>query len=499
MGQAQTRMEKAKDEGGKNTVTVSVVISTYNRPDSLKRAIDSVLKQTYQDFEIIVVHDEKPSLDDKPEDTYIVPIEGGRAKHVYIPHFGNDTRPKNKGILESKGKYIAFLDDDNQYRPDYLQVLVKELDNNPQLDVAYGDRFVYQDGKPMGPGVFHDYKPGLLMERNYIDTSDVLVRKEALLSVGGFDERYDKYIDWNLWLRMEKARKTFKRVPLVITDYNLSSDSKSVKKLTKAERDFQQKTGQFRNIPDWSPVDLEIELPYLGEVRKPRVAIFSLTYDRLEYTKACFESLYKTAGYEFDHYVVDNGSTDGTKEWIFDQSEWGDTIYNEKNRGISAASNQAIESIMNGEGVKYDIIGKVDNDCFFLTEGWLAKIVDIWKVNHRIALSPYVQGLKGNPGGAQRLDYGVVKGEYLGLTRHLGGICHFVDASAYRDFRWDEQGFLHGVQDVEFSQYLLLKGFQMGYLENYFVEHYKGTDGQHKDYPEYFERRKAEKTTRYQP
>lgn len=138
---------------------------------------------------------------------------------------------------------------------------------------------------------------------------------------------------------------------------------------------------------------------------------------------------------------------------------------------------------------------KVDNDCLFLTHEWLEKMVELWGANRRMALSPYVQGLRDNPGGAPRIGYGELCGELIGITRHLGGISHFVGADAYDLFRWDETQPLHGIQDLEFSNFLLKNGWQMGYLENYFVEHIDGTDGQAKRYPEYFERRKQEKVT----
>jgi hypothetical protein len=126
-------------------------------------------------------------------------------------------------------------------------------------------------------------------------------------------------------------------------------------------------------------------------------------------------------------------------------------------------------------------------------------MIDIWKSNRIMALSCYVQGLVDNPGGAPRIGYGTLKGELVGISKHLGGICHFVDAQGYDDFTWDEESFYHGVQDMEFSQHLLFKGYSMGYLENYFVSHGpKGTGEQKKDYKEYFERRIKEKQTRYE-
>lgn len=456
---------------------VSVIISTYQRPDKLKKAIESVLNQTYKDYEIIVAVDGSEEIHTP-----------NGVKVIHIPHFGNDTKPKNAGLSIATGEYIAFLDDDNEFRPDHLQALVNVLDNNPDIALAYGDRWIVDETNELKPqiGVYSEFSPSILLKRNYIDTSDALVRKNALDYVGGFDERYKKYIDWNLWVRLAKAGYKFQRVPIVLTDYHLHKQMKSVTVSTDKER------VEGGHVPEWDAYDCEIRL----NAPKPKVAIFSLTYDRLDYTKKCFESLHKTAGYDFDHFVVDNGSTDGTVEWLESEYLPKELILNEENKGISIASNQAIE-VIKREG-NYDIIVKVDNDCLFLTSNWLKKMVEIWESNHMIALSCYVQGLKDSPGGAPRIGHGMIKGELVGMTKHLGGICHFVSARAYDNWKWDEHSFLHGLQDLEFSQYLLINGYQMGYLENYFCEHVEGTAGQHKAYPEYFERRKKEKTTRYE-
>lgn len=474
---------------------VSVIISTYNRPESLKKAIESVLNQTFQDFEIIVVNDGGQNTA-----RLINNFNDNRVKYIIrTDNFGNDTKPKNTGILESKGEYISFLDDDNTFRPDHLQLLVNELENNPDIDIVYGDRWLTDKTGKVKPqvGKYSDYQPGKLMIENYIDTSDVLVRREALFYAGGFDEEQKKYIDWNLWVRMEKAGFRFKRVPIIITDYTLDSDSKSLTKFTKKEEAFMKANpGKFAIIPDFDPIDCEIRLPYLGEVPKPKVAIFTLTYDRLELTKKSFESLHKTAGYDFDHYVIDNGSKDGTVEWLHKQAKEkkiSAVINYPENKGISIASNQAINIIQDGN---YDIIVKVDNDAEFIADGWLSKMVDIWKSNHQIIMSCYVEGLKDNPGGAPRYHRGQVKGELIGMANHLGGVCVFADARAYKNFRWDENDYLHSAQDLAFSQYVTTNGYAMAYLENYSLRHV--TSEMEEKYPEYFERRKKEKRTKYE-
>lgn len=477
---------------------ISVITSTFKRPEKLKRAIQSVIDQTYENWELIVVSDGG----DKETKYAVNGFNDKRIKYLECRHFGNHSRPKNVGIKASKGDYICFCDDDNQFRPDHINVLLKGIQRE-RTDVVYGDRWIIDETGEHKPqiGVFSEYDPNMLFMSNFIDTSDVMIKREVLFEIGGCDERYKKFCDWNLWIRMTKAGKTFKRVPLVITDYYLSKDSMSRKKLDAGEN----------NAPAWSPQDVEIELPFLGTIPKePRVAIYTITYDRLEYTKKCFESLEKTADYPCDHYIVDNNSSDGTQEWLENYcNQQPGNIYlikNKDNKGISGASNQAIDKMIectgpegNGDGM-YDIIIKVDNDCIFQTKGWLSKMVELWRSNHRLALSCYINGLRDNPGGAHRFAYGTLKGELVGMTRHLGGICHFVSSDAYKDFRWPEKDdTLHGFQDLYFSNYLLAHGYQMGYLENFYASHGpKGTVAQEKDFKEYFERRKKEKTMKYE-
>ena len=456
---------------------ISCIITTHaKRAQLCKRAIESVLKQSYPDFEIIVVDD--ASTDNTEE--VVKGISDPRIKYFKRKRSrGLQAICKNKGIRESKGEYIAFLDSDNTYRPDHLKALLVQFDKDPKLDVVYGDRWVIQ-GKESGIGIYSYFSLGRLLERNYIDTSDALIKREAIFKIGGWDERYKRFADWNLFLRLAKAGYNFKRVPQIITDYYLTKDSISHDPVTSM----------------WNPFDLEIYQPYLSEIPYTKVAVFTITYDRLGYTKKSFDSLKKTAGYSFDHFVIDNGSKDGTPEWLTKKFDKNYLILNKDNKGISIASNQALDLIKRSGS--YDIIVKFDNDCMCLTPNWLAKMVEIYKSNHLLALSPYVQGLKDMPGGAPRIGYGRMRGEFLGMTQHLGGICHFVASKAYDNWRWPEQEQLHGMQDLEFSQYLIKIGYQTAYLENFFVSHGPlGTELQQKDYPDYFERRKAEKVKHY--
>jgi glycosyltransferase involved in cell wall biosynthesis len=341
---------------------ISVVITTKNRKNKCKEAIKSVLDQTYKDVELIVIDDASNDGTDKMVKT----IKDKRLKYIKRPKSqGNQAFPKNEGTLASKGKYVAYLDSDNIYRPEHLQTLLNAIKG---YDVVYGDRMVHYPDGTTQIGKYGEYDPSRLLVENYIDTSDFLITREALFSIGGWDEKYKRFLDWNLIVRLAKMGKRFKRVPVIITDYYIGEDSMS---LTTVENKDNP------NQPLWDPYDCEIVLPYLGEVKPPKVVIFTLTMNRLKYTKESFATLKKTAGYPYTHVIVDNGSTDGTKKWI--EKNFDNYILNESNQGISIASNQALELI--SESLEADIIVKFDNDAYCLTDNWLLKMVDIWRSN----------------------------------------------------------------------------------------------------------------------
>jgi len=224
--------------------------------------------------------------------------------------------------------------------------------------------------------------------------------------------------------------------------------------------------------------------------QESKVAIFTLTKDRLEYTQRMLRSLERFTHIPYDHFVIDNGSTDGTVEFL--KSRPGrivDTIFNQENKGLSIGWNQALDMI----GDDYDFIIKIDNDCEILTDDWLEPILEIMKAfDNKIVMSPYVEGLREHKGGVPRYARKIINGHRIGLTKHLGGIALVAPAEAYGGFRFDEKLPLKGNQDVTFSASINRLGYLLGYVEDLRVVHMDTTDGQHKKYPNYFKHREVE-------
>ena len=195
---------------------ISVVISTYNQP-LLQRAIDSVLAQTFKEFEIIIVDDHSktpPQINLPKGEDRVVPIR--------LPYnTGYMVRPKNIGIMCARGKYIAYLDDDNVFLPNHLEVLYETI-TKTQADVVYGDR-VYKSTIPnekrfMGK-MSSDYDLNKLNQGNYIDTSDIMHTIQAINDIGYWDIFWERKADWLLMLRFGKAGMKIIHVPEIITEY----------------------------------------------------------------------------------------------------------------------------------------------------------------------------------------------------------------------------------------------------------------------------------------
>jgi len=185
---------------------VSVIIPTHNRAEFLYSAITSVLDQTYQDVEIIVV-------DDASEDNtrrVIDHFHDNRIKYFCHEKNKGEAGARNTGILNSKGEFIAFLDDDDEWLPEKLSLQVSLLDNNPKkFGLVYTGYFVIDKNSknilsqrvPSKKGDVYNY----IILKNIIGApSTVLLRRECIEEVGLFDENIAYGLDHDMWIRISK-------------------------------------------------------------------------------------------------------------------------------------------------------------------------------------------------------------------------------------------------------------------------------------------------------
>jgi len=184
---------------------VSVIIPTYNRADVIGGAIQSVLDQTYADWELIIVDD---GSRDNTQDI-VASYNDPRIRYIYRDNTGTPGA-RNTGIQASTGEYVAFLDSDDMFLPDKLQLQVAAMDRKLNLGlVASGWTEVDAQRKRRRTLCPWRLKLGLTLADWLYDclliVPAVLVRRNWLLRVGLFDAQLRYVEDWDLWLRLAYA------------------------------------------------------------------------------------------------------------------------------------------------------------------------------------------------------------------------------------------------------------------------------------------------------
>ena len=176
---------------------VSVVLPVRDRSGPLRRAVESVQAQTLRDWELIVVDD--GSTDDTPQVLAGVCAQEPRVR-VIRQDCGGVSRARNRGIAAAHGELLAFLDSDNTWRPDFLDLAVRAM-RRDRLDVAYA-ALELRGGDGRREYRAFDGGPEHLLLGNHIDLNVLLARTELVRAVGGFAEDLRRAVDYDLVLRL---------------------------------------------------------------------------------------------------------------------------------------------------------------------------------------------------------------------------------------------------------------------------------------------------------
>ena len=233
---------------------VSCIITTYRRPIKvLKRALDSVINQTYTDTEIILVND-------APEDIALVKeisalINSYEKNITYIlpqSHLGA-CQARNMGVEKAAGEYIAFLDDDDEWLPQKLEKQMECMEKENVALVYSSHYFVTAKGKkrkieePLAREGVNSQEFEYLLRVNFIgSTSSPLLKKHALKAVGGFDKNLQSSQDHDLWLRIVREyRIYYLREPLVTLYYSRDAISGNKKRVLQGYEHLLEKYASF--------------------------------------------------------------------------------------------------------------------------------------------------------------------------------------------------------------------------------------------------------------
>jgi len=205
---------------------ISVIIPVYNGELKIRETIESILKQTFKNLEIIVIND---GFTDSTLEI-VQSIYDSRLQIFSYFNAGLSTS-RNRGVSHSKGQFISFIDADDLWTVDKLEAQYKALQDNKKAAVAYSwTDYIDAEGEFLKAGRHMTVTGSVyskLLQWNFLENgSNPLILKEALNEVGGFDESLAAAEDWDMWLRLS-ARYEFVCVDRAQILYRISTNSMS--------------------------------------------------------------------------------------------------------------------------------------------------------------------------------------------------------------------------------------------------------------------------------
>jgi glycosyltransferase involved in cell wall biosynthesis len=216
--------------GSSGPVMVSVVIPAFRAAGYIGAALESVFAQTLPPFEVIVVNDGSPDVMELRK--ALEPYED-RVRYVERRN-GGPSAARNTGLNHALAPWVAFLDADDAWHPDFLEMKTRYISEHPGIDLVYSDARIFGDSDLAGTTVMSRHPSAgdvsvarLLLADCTVITSAVVARRGALLRAGGFDERLTRAEDLDLWIRLLRTGGRIGYQKLVLVERHMRDDSLS--------------------------------------------------------------------------------------------------------------------------------------------------------------------------------------------------------------------------------------------------------------------------------
>ena len=283
---------------------ISIVIPLYNKESQIANTLLSVLAQTYQDFEVVIV-------DDGSTDGSVAEVQKIQDQRIRIISQKNAgvSAARNRGIAEAKGEYIAFLDADDEWKPDYLAAQAALIEKYPDYKV-FATNYEFRNASGLvrptilkgleinDSGILGNYFEVSAISHPPLWTSAVMVEKKAIESVGGFPEGIRSGEDLITWARLACNYKiAYDKRPMAIYCYDESMLDDDQKSRVPEREDY---VGcNLRKLMEEHP-----EMPglkkYIGQWHKIR----SRSYLTLGYRRQAFGECLKSLRYGFNSKIL---------------------------------------------------------------------------------------------------------------------------------------------------------------------------------------------------
>lgn len=378
-----TETESAFREGAQRPAEgplVSVVMPTWNREETVAAAIESVLEQHYATWELIVADD--GSTDGTREVVRGYVQADPRVRLLERAHQGVSA-VRNAALDAARGEYVAFLDADNTWRPDFLALSLGVLVGDPEPVAVFSGMRIHRADKP---DVFRggDVSPMDLRFGNSIDMNVLIVRSAAIEEVGQFDESIKRWVDYDLILRLS-GLGSMRYLPFVGCDY---LDDSRPDRITSSESANWVFVVMAKQTMDWEAADRELSQRVPG-----RVSVVTIAYeDHARTLRAVDRVLESTDGADVEVVIVDNGSRPAVGRVLSARYALNPRVrYLRLPRNLNFATGSNVGfAHSTGEFVMF-----LNNDTA-VKDGWLEPLVDRLRSSEAFAVQPLLLYPNGN-------------------------------------------------------------------------------------------------------
>lgn len=208
-------------------INISIIVPCFKQAKYLDAALQSVLNQTYEYWECIIINDGSP---DNTEEVAMNWVQKDKRFKYYYKKNEGLAKARNYAISRAFGEFILPLDADNQLKFDFIHDAITVFENNQQIDVVYGDAEFF--GTKKGLWKVDKYDSILILGGNYIDACAVY-RKKLWIEIGGYDENmpYSGHEDWEFWVAIGNLDAKFYHLNKITFRYFVSNNS-MIKSLT---------------------------------------------------------------------------------------------------------------------------------------------------------------------------------------------------------------------------------------------------------------------------
>lgn len=220
----------------KKTADVSVIVPTYNASQTIYRALNSIINQSVLPYEVIIIDDFSQDVDHLRSiiDSFAVSASSIKFNLIINEHNMNGAASRNRGIKQATSKYIAFLDADDEWMPQKLEILLDRISNSKSSLLIYSPVEVWLDGTPKevrpnrGISKDGDMSEYLFLLDGFIQTSTILcdsiLAKRVL-----FNEDFKRHQDYDFCLRIAAEKVDILYIPVPLCKYHVNSSVKSKK------------------------------------------------------------------------------------------------------------------------------------------------------------------------------------------------------------------------------------------------------------------------------